>query len=144
SNVMLARGAKPGTEVAEVVDVRAGEHLGAGPFTRDRGQDVVQLGLAVVATIRAVAAVTIARQLVRGHGPVLDPDRARDLPGPVKLACCERGRDGGHGDGVAAEHAVAARGDERRCDADGDGTADTVARFSPRRARPITSAPCPH
>ena len=126
ANAAFGGGAEPRAEVPEVVGVGA-RHHGGQPFpSRHLSEDVVQLGLAVVTAIRTVAAVTVASQLARGHGPVLDPDRACDLPGAVELSGCERRRDGGHGDGVGAEDAVADGGHERRVDAAGESNHDSA------------------
>ena len=118
------------------------------------GEHVVELGLAEVAAVGAVArgsrrgrarrcaTISCAMPIVRG-----------DAPRAVELAGGHRGRDGGHGERAVAERACGERGDERRVDAAGErddrrcraaatlrsSSASSVMR--PPRARPRAPAP---
>ena len=75
NDAVLGGRSQAGPPVAEVVGVRARQQRRVAALARERGERVVELGLAVVAAVAIVAAVALARELVRRDRLVGDADR---------------------------------------------------------------------
>jgi hypothetical protein len=76
-DAVLGGGPQARAPVARVVGVGARQQRAVAARGGELGQRVVQLGLAEVAAVRAVAAVALARELVGRDRLVRDPDRGR-------------------------------------------------------------------
>src|SRR6187551_2290985 len=98
-DAVLARRAKARAPVSAVVCVRARQERGVSTLSRECGQRVIQLGLAVVAAIPIVAAVALTPKLIGRDRLVCDPDRSGDSARAVELTFGEGGRDRRYGKG---------------------------------------------
>ena len=112
----------PGSELVDVVGVRAGQYGGVG----NRGPDdltehAVELRLAVVAAQLVVAGVRLAVDLVRPHRPVRHAELGRGVGRHPQLARWVARRDRGHGlDPRRAERPRGEREHHRRVDPAGE------------------------
>ena len=113
----------PGRQSPRVVRVGARQQRGvAAPRARAPASVVVELGLAEVAAVRAVAAIALARQLVGRDRLVRDPDRRGDPPRARRAR--PSATDGETAVTASARRPERARGDrghQRRVDAAGEG-----------------------
>ena len=124
ADLVLGGGPQPRTKVTQVVGVRAGEDVGESLLTREHSEDVVELGLAVVAAVGAVRAVGLLVDLLRPHGPVTDACGLGRLAGGLELSERQGWRHGRNGERALTELPRGDRGDERGIDAAGESDDD--------------------